>query len=112
MSKAPDKFRQLWKHILAVSDGLQKWADGAMRPDSKDDAIAVKGIPYPLCVYRLPARASTSPKLARLFVKEKGKFVKKSGTGTAGAKKKYLDSNGHEVRGPRGRQERHDQRAR
>jgi len=38
--KAPDNFRLLWEHILAVSEGLQTWADGTMKPDK----IAVKSI--------------------------------------------------------------------
>jgi hypothetical protein len=44
VSDAPEEFRQLWKNILAVSEGLQKWADGEMKPDTEGDAIAVKGI--------------------------------------------------------------------
>ncbi len=39
----PDKFRQLFKNILFVSEKLEMWSDGEMEPNSKDDAT-VKGI--------------------------------------------------------------------
>lgn len=42
--KAPDKFLRLWKQILAVSEGLQTWADGEIKADTEDDVIAVQGI--------------------------------------------------------------------
>lgn len=40
----PDNFQRLWKHVLAVAEGLTFWADETMKPTTKDEANAVKGI--------------------------------------------------------------------
>jgi hypothetical protein len=80
--EAPDasyEFRQLWKHILAVSEGLEKWANGSLKPVTEDDVISVKGVmaalPF-LCMQA--ARIGVDlEKIHETFEREKVGFNKK-----------------------------------
>jgi hypothetical protein len=40
--KEIDNFKRLKKHALALTEGLEFWADGTMEPETEDEAIAAK----------------------------------------------------------------------
>jgi hypothetical protein len=79
VTDAPEEFRELWAKILFVSEKLQMWADGEIKPDNEDDKIAVRGIraslPY-LC--KQAARVGVDlAKIHETFEREKVGFNKK-----------------------------------
>ncbi|MBW1732487.1 MAG: hypothetical protein JRJ75_16675 [Deltaproteobacteria bacterium] len=40
--KPVNNFERLKKHALSLAEGLQFWADGTMKPETEDEAIAAK----------------------------------------------------------------------